>query len=626
MADERLQQLPLLETPALNDLLFVADVSEEDEANFPKRVTVETLLSLVEAEEVDLTAINTAIDGLSDDVMTINTSLTSILADLDSHGSALSALDARVDINDAKVGFTNALAIAATLTGVNTALTGSVSATDTILQAFGRLENRTALNDAKVTGSDRALKIGDEFTGPVLLPIGSAGAPSLAYSGDTDTGIYFASATINLALAGTLRLSLDTDMATLTGLALGITRGTITALSPSLDISETWDNASATFTALRLNVTDTASNAASLLMDLRVGGASKFSVSKSGKVIFTQDNSLPTLVSSASNTSGFGSISGDPTIWGNGTSIIRFNGNQVSVAVPVSLGATTSAPDVYLRRDAAGVLALSNTTNAQTFRITETTDAGLTNYSRLSFQTQAGNHLIRTEAGGTGTLRTLQVGSGPSVGTNVAGVSTIIHGGQPTGSGAAGAILFQQGLPVGGSGSGVTALATTWQISTSGHLLAGVDNTYDIGASGANRPRNLYVGSNILSGSNIILVNSGFFFWASRTAMQSPSDGVLTIGNNTITDFDRLQFGGITSSFPALKRSTTFLHFRLADDSGFTGLTAGIGANRVLEIDGTGLGFYGVTPIARPLLATGAGATADNIITALQNLGLVRQS
>jgi len=38
------------------------------------------------------------------------------------------------------------------------------------------------------------------------------------------------------------------------------------------------------------------------------------------------------------------------------------------------------------------------------------------------------------------------------------------------------------------------------------------------------------------------------------------------------------------------------------------------------------LGFYGVTPIARAVLATGAGHTVDDVITALQNLGLVKQS
>ncbi len=38
------------------------------------------------------------------------------------------------------------------------------------------------------------------------------------------------------------------------------------------------------------------------------------------------------------------------------------------------------------------------------------------------------------------------------------------------------------------------------------------------------------------------------------------------------------------------------------------------------------IGFYGVSPISRPTLATGSGATVDDVITALQNLGLVKQS
>ena len=41
---------------------------------------------------------------------------------------------------------------------------------------------------------------------------------------------------------------------------------------------------------------------------------------------------------------------------------------------------------------------------------------------------------------------------------------------------------------------------------------------------------------------------------------------------------------------------------------------------------GQKLGFYGATPVTQPLLATGAGHTVDDVITALQQLGLVRQS
>lgn len=51
-----------------------------------------------------------------------------------------------------------------------------------------------------------------------------------------------------------------------------------------LDFATTW-NTSGAPSALKLNVTDTASNAASLLADLQVGGSSKFSVSKAGATV-----------------------------------------------------------------------------------------------------------------------------------------------------------------------------------------------------------------------------------------------------------------------------------------------------------------------------------------------------
>jgi hypothetical protein len=50
-----------------------------------------------------------------------------------------------------------------------------------------------------------------------------------------------------------------------------------------------------------------------------------------------------------------------------------------------------------------------------------------------------------------------------------------------------------------------------------------------------------------------------------------------------------------------------------------TGTKIGTGATQKL-------GFYGATPIVKAVLATGASHTVDDIITALQNLGLVRQA
>lgn len=64
-----------------------------------------------------------------------------------------------------------------------------------------------------------------------------------------------------------------------------IAQGAITANTiPTLNMSSTFNNAGVIFTGIKYNVTDTASNAASLLMDLQVGGSSKWNVTKGGLV------------------------------------------------------------------------------------------------------------------------------------------------------------------------------------------------------------------------------------------------------------------------------------------------------------------------------------------------------
>jgi hypothetical protein len=48
------------------------------------------------------------------------------------------------------------------------------------------------------------------------------------------------------------------------------------------DLAQTWNAGATTFTSIKMNVTDTASASGSLLMDLQVGGSSKFKVDKTG--------------------------------------------------------------------------------------------------------------------------------------------------------------------------------------------------------------------------------------------------------------------------------------------------------------------------------------------------------
>jgi hypothetical protein len=71
------------------------------------------------------------------------------------------------------------------------------------------------------------------------------------------------------------------------------------------------------------------------------------------------------------------------------------------------------------------------------------------------------------------------------------------------GGNAASAIYFRTGW---NAGAGVVS---RWKIPhTGGHLLAATDNAVDIGASGANRPRNVFVAGNITVGDATALIKS----------------------------------------------------------------------------------------------------------------------
>ena len=69
-----------------------------------------------------------------------------------------------------------------------------------------------------------------------------------------------------------------------TGMSLQLAQGTLTASNPGLNLTATWNAGAVTFTEILANITNTASAAASLLMDLQVGGASQFSVGVAGVV------------------------------------------------------------------------------------------------------------------------------------------------------------------------------------------------------------------------------------------------------------------------------------------------------------------------------------------------------
>jgi hypothetical protein len=305
-----------------------------------------------------------------------------------------------------------------------------------------------------------------------------------------------------------------------------------------VNMAATW-NTTGTPTALQLNVTDTASNAASKLMDLQVGGVSKFKVEKTGSLNIANGSFLL-----RDNVSG----ANEMRFLNNG---LVFRAINEALVLKMSTGgmwvhtdkyigfgdAIGTLPDTTFFQDAAGILAQRNGTAAQAFRVYNayygtTADEWL----EIDWKTTVGTVKIGANKGATGGARALA--------------------------------LSIEGTPVFGLSSNNSASSAWWSIQRNGHLFCNPDNTYDIGASGANRPRSIYVVN--AYPSNIELQNNNASYaWVGRGGISAPSDGVIRLSDTANANFNRLQLGGTTSAFPAIKRNGTGIDIKLADDSAF---------------------------------------------------------
>jgi hypothetical protein len=220
-------------------------------------------------------------------------------------------------------------------------------------------------NGTNISGATAAASTATPST--LVLRDGSGGAsfgPLSALAGSGNQHSITSSAGTNIV--GPLALSGSTgDTLTATynaAITLNSTTGVNVNGGP-LSLTQTWNDAAVTFTGLQVNVTDTASNAASLLMDLRVGGVSRFRVSKFGEVTA---------------------------------------GNFIRSSTGGDFGLLSIGGDVFLRRDAANTLAQRNGNAAQESRIYGTyTDTS--NYRRLALKMDtAGVAQIVAEGGGAG--------------------------------------------------------------------------------------------------------------------------------------------------------------------------------------------------------------------------------
>jgi hypothetical protein len=161
-------------------------------------------------------------------------------------------------------------------------------------------------------------------------------------------------------------------------------------------LTDTWADGATTFTAIKMNVTDSASASGSLLMDLQVGGVSRFRVTKNGQVSADQGANF-----TAGSQTAIYAYLGNPSDLGIGVSSVSSIGWHA--AAPIA----TSTKDLTLFRDAADTLAQRRGTNAQTLRVYNTfTDAS--NYERGKVEWASNVLRIGTEKAGTGTARALE--------------------------------------------------------------------------------------------------------------------------------------------------------------------------------------------------------------------------
>jgi len=154
------------------------------------------------------------------------------------------------------------------------------------------------------------------------------------------------------------------------------------------------------------------------------------------------------------------------------------------------------------------------------------------------------------------------------------------------GAASASAFYLNGTIYTGGSGTTTYPLAyinagssnpTSW--STLGTLFginapSSFGNYIDCHTNGGGSAFSVNSQGTVTAGNHVYAASASQIGWTSRTIMQSPSNGVLEITNNAATGFTRMQLGGTTSSFPAIKVNGANLNFRVADDSADTGITA----------------------------------------------------
>jgi hypothetical protein len=202
--------------------------------------------------------------------------------------------------------------------------------------------------------------------------------------------------------------------ATPTFARLTLTDGTQTTSTPVLSMTQSWNAGAVTFEGFKINITDTASAAASLLIDLEVGGTSRFAVRKDGAVV-SGSWAATTIAATVGGTGHTLYAIGDILVANTTTSLSRLAGVATGNAlISGGVGSAPSYGKIGLTTHISGTLPIANggtnltaaPTNGQLLvgNGTGYTLATLTGSATISVTNAAGSITLNAVTGASGVI------------------------------------------------------------------------------------------------------------------------------------------------------------------------------------------------------------------------------
>jgi hypothetical protein len=313
-------------------------------------------------------------------------------------------------------------------------------------------------------------------------------------------------------------------------------------------------------------------NGTSAIQATSQGGANTVLVANSGTPSFSSAITVGTSVTS-------------PTI--NATTAFQLNGTNINTAGTLSNVAYLDQANVFsanqtiTKADPSLVLNVTTATDTDfwlgvqddaggddddVFQIGDGTTAGTNPFLTVNTSGNVG-------IGDTSPAALLTVGSGDLFQISSAGaVSATTTMQAATGNEVAYQFNYTTNKATSGNDTGVL-------INMTDSASPGTSNILDVQLGGTSQFRvannGIVATTQLTASGGVAIAATQDLSWTSRSRITAPASGQLLLQNSGGTDFSLLQFGGTTSSFPALKRSTTTLQARLADDSGYASLDAG---------------------------------------------------